>query len=146
MNKISDFRSDTVTRPTPKMRQAMAEAEVGDDVLGDDPTVQKLEELAAATMGKEAGLFCPSGTTGNDIVRIIDHQVNVERQGRFFLKQGHETRAERQVGDIVAVHDIDMDQVCPRRLGELDRLFNSCEIRRKDGGSDEDHLICSPRA
>jgi threonine aldolase len=67
MNKISDFRSDTVTRPTPKMRQAMAEAEVGDDVLGDDPTVQRLEDLAAATMGKEAGLFCPSGTMGNSI-------------------------------------------------------------------------------
>jgi threonine aldolase len=67
MNKISDFRSDTVTRPTAKMRQAMAEAEVGDDVLGDDPTVQKLEALAAATMGKGAGLFCPSGTMGNSI-------------------------------------------------------------------------------
>jgi threonine aldolase len=67
MSRISDFRSDTVTRPTPKMRQAMAEAEVGDDVLGDDPTVQKLEALAAATMGKEAGLFCPSGTMGNSI-------------------------------------------------------------------------------
>lgn len=67
MNRISDFRSDTVTRPTPKMRQAMAEAVVGDDVLGDDPTVLKLEALAAETMGKEAGLFCPSGTMGNSI-------------------------------------------------------------------------------
>lgn len=67
MNRISDFRSDTVTRPTPKMRQAMAEAVVGDDVLGDDPTVLKLEALAAGTMGKEAGLYCPSGTMGNSI-------------------------------------------------------------------------------
>ena len=67
MDRISDFRSDTVTRPTPKMRQAMAEAVVGDDVLGDDPTVLKLEALAAETMGKEAGLFCPSGTMGNSI-------------------------------------------------------------------------------
>ena len=67
MNRISDFRSDTVTRPTPKMRQAMAEAVVGDDVLGDDPTVAKLEALAAETMGKEAGLYCPSGTMGNSI-------------------------------------------------------------------------------
>ena len=67
MNRISDFRSDTVTRPTPKMRQAMAEAVVGDDVLGDDPTVLKLEALAAETMGKEAGLYCPSGTMGNSI-------------------------------------------------------------------------------
>jgi threonine aldolase len=63
----SDFRSDTVTRPTEKMRRAMAEAAVGDDVLGDDPTVQELERLSAATMGKEAALFCPSGTMANAI-------------------------------------------------------------------------------
>jgi threonine aldolase len=67
MERFSDFRSDTVTRPTPKMRQAMAEAVVGDDVLGDDPTVRRLEVLAAETMGKEDGLFCPSGTMGNSI-------------------------------------------------------------------------------
>ena len=67
MNSHSDFRSDTVTKPTPKMRQAMAEAEVGDDVLGDDPTVQKLEALAAEKMGKEAALYVPSGTMGNSI-------------------------------------------------------------------------------
>jgi len=63
----SDFRSDTVTRPTDQMRKAMAEAVVGDDVLGDDPTVQELERLAAGTMGKEAALFCPSGTMANAI-------------------------------------------------------------------------------
>jgi len=67
MNTYSDFRSDTVTRPTPEMRRAMAEAEVGDDVLGDDPTVQKLEALAAEKMGKEAALYVPSGTMGNSI-------------------------------------------------------------------------------
>ncbi len=63
----SDFRSDTVTRPTEEMRKAMYEAEVGDDVLGDDPTVKELEELAAETLGKEAALFVPSGTMGNTI-------------------------------------------------------------------------------
>jgi len=67
MKPFSDFRSDTVTRPTVEMRRAMMEAEVGDDVLGDDPTVQKLENLAASIMGKEAGLFVPSGTMGNSI-------------------------------------------------------------------------------
>jgi threonine aldolase len=67
MKAFSDFRSDTVTKPTEEMRMAMAEAEVGDDVLGDDPTVQKLEALAASIMGKEAGLFVPSGTMGNSI-------------------------------------------------------------------------------
>jgi len=67
MEKYSDFRSDTVTRPTPRMREAMAQAEVGDDVLGDDPTVKKLESLAASIMGKEAGLYVPSGTMGNAV-------------------------------------------------------------------------------
>jgi threonine aldolase len=60
-----DLRSDTITKPTPAMRRAMAEAEVGDDVLGDDPTVNRLEEAAAQRMGKEAGLFVASGTMGN---------------------------------------------------------------------------------
>ena len=57
-----DLRSDTVTRPTPAMRQVMYDAEVGDDVFGDDPTVQKLEALAAEMLGKEAALFAPSST------------------------------------------------------------------------------------
>lgn len=60
-----DVRSDTVTQPTEEMRVAMAAAAVGDDVFGDDPTVNQLQELAAETMGKEAGLFIPSGTMGN---------------------------------------------------------------------------------
>ncbi len=67
MHPIIDLRSDTVTRPTPEMRRAMAEAEVGDDVLGDDPTVQRLEEIAAAKVGKEAALFTPTGTMSNNI-------------------------------------------------------------------------------
>ena len=62
-----DLRSDTVTRPDDEMRRAMAEAEVGDDVYGEDPTVATLEEEAAAAMGHEAGLFVPSGTMGNQI-------------------------------------------------------------------------------
>jgi threonine aldolase len=62
---IIDLRSDTVTKPTPAMRQAMVDAEVGDDVLGDDPTVKRLEELAAGRLGKEAALFVPSGTMAN---------------------------------------------------------------------------------
>jgi len=62
-----DLRSDTVTKPTPAMRQAMAEAEVGDDVYGEDPTVNRLEERAAAIFGKEAALFVPTGTMGNTI-------------------------------------------------------------------------------
>lgn len=62
-----DLRSDTVTKPTPEMYQAMMKAEVGDDVLLDDPTVAKLESLAAEIMGKEAAVFVPSGTMGNQM-------------------------------------------------------------------------------
>lgn len=70
--KIIDLRSDTVTKPTDKMRQAMAAADVGDDVYGEDPTVNKLQEIAADMLGKEAGLFVPSGTMGN-LVSILAH-------------------------------------------------------------------------
>src|SRR5580693_482777 len=62
-----DLRSDTVTRPTPEMRRAMMEAEVGDDVYGEDPTVNLLERRAAEIAGKEAALFVPTGTMGNTI-------------------------------------------------------------------------------
>jgi len=67
-----DLRSDTVTRPSPGMRRAMAEAEVGDDVYGEDPTVNALEERVADLFGHEAGLFVPSGTMGNQIgMRLV---------------------------------------------------------------------------
>lgn len=68
---VIDLRSDTVTWPTPAMRQAMASAEVGDDVWGDDPTVIRLEELAAERVGMEAALFVPSGTMGNLIAALV---------------------------------------------------------------------------
>jgi len=65
--KVIDLRSDTVTRPSPEMRQVMAEAEVGDDVLGDDPTVKELEQYIAKLFGREASLYVPSGTMANQI-------------------------------------------------------------------------------
>ena len=64
---LVDLRSDTVTRPTPEMRKAMADAEVGDDVFGDDPTVNSLQEYCADLLGKEAGLFVPTGSMGNQV-------------------------------------------------------------------------------
>ena len=70
-----DLRSDTVTMPTPEMRHAMASAPLGDDVFGDDPTVNRLEELAAERLGKEAAVFVPSGTMGN----LIGVAVNAQR-------------------------------------------------------------------
>ena len=66
-----DLRSDTVTRPTPEMRRAMADAEVGDDVYGEDPTVNRLESLAAALLGKEAALFVASGTMANQLAMRV---------------------------------------------------------------------------
>src|SRR5215510_10546081 len=83
MDRI-DLRSDTVTKPTPEMRRAMAEAEVGDDVLGDDPTVIALEERSAELLGKEAGLFVASGTMGNLVAQLAH------------LGRGQETIAGRQ--------------------------------------------------
>lgn len=65
--KTIDLRSDTVTKPTPAMRKAMAEAEVGDDVLGDDPTVKELERRTAEILGKDAAVFVPSGTMANQL-------------------------------------------------------------------------------
>lgn len=65
--KPVDLRSDTITRPTPSMRKAMAEAEVGDDVLGDDPTITRLENVTAELLGKDAAVFVPSGTMANQI-------------------------------------------------------------------------------
>jgi threonine aldolase len=67
---LIDLRSDTVTKPSPEMRRAMADAEVGDDVFGDDPTVNALEERAAELLGKEAGLFVASGTMGNLVAQL----------------------------------------------------------------------------
>lgn len=86
-----DLRSDTVTKPTPEMREAMAEAEVGDDVFGDDPTVNHLEELASGMLGKEAALFVPSGTMGNLIALLVHCQrgdeVIVGNKSHIYLNE-----------------------------------------------------------
>jgi threonine aldolase len=75
---IIDLRSDTVTRPTPEMRAAMAAAEVGDDVYGEDPTVNLLERRAAQVMGREAALFVPTGTMGNQVAIRLHTQPGQE--------------------------------------------------------------------
>lgn len=83
-----DLRSDTVTRPTPEMRRAMAEAEVGDDVYGEDPTVNRLEERAAQVFGREASIFVPTGTMGNQIaIKLHTHhgqEIICEERGHIF--------------------------------------------------------------
>lgn len=83
-----DLRSDTVTKPTPEMRRAMMEAEVGDDVYGEDPTVNRLEARAAEIFGREAALFVPSGSMGN-LIAVMLHaaagqEVIVEERGHIY--------------------------------------------------------------
>lgn len=89
MEKNLDLRSDTVTLPTPEMREAMARAELGDDVYGEDPTVNRLERLAAEMLGKEAGLLVTSGTQGN-LVSILAHtqrgdEIILEAESHTYL-------------------------------------------------------------
>ena len=110
-----DLRSDTVTRPTPAMRRAMADAEVGDDVLGEDPTVNALEDRAAELLGKEAGLFVSSGTMGNLVAQMAH------------LARGQETIAGREahlVLDEAANHAVvvgaSVRQLAERPDGTLD--------------------------
>src|SRR5690606_27956348 len=89
---IVDLRSDTVTRPTPGMREAIARAEVGDDVLGDDPTVRRLEERVAELLGKEAALFFPSGTMANQtavaVLTTPGSEVIIEETGHILDWEG----------------------------------------------------------
>jgi threonine aldolase len=114
MTKYSDFRSDTVTRPTKNMREAMAEAVVGDDVLGDDPTVQKLETMAAKIMGKEAGLFVPSGTMGNSIaIKVwtneLEEVIVEERAHLYNMESTHMTFIARVTPRPISSHRGAMD-------------------------------------
>ncbi|MET0648780.1 MAG: GntG family PLP-dependent aldolase [Pyrinomonadaceae bacterium] len=86
--RLIDLRSDTVTKPTPSMRRAMAEAEVGDDVYGEDPTVNRLQERAAEMFGKEASLFVPTGSMGNQIAVKLHtragEEVVIEERGHIY--------------------------------------------------------------
>lgn len=87
-----DFRSDTVTKPTPPMLEAMMKAEVGDDVFNEDPTVKKLEEKIAGMFGKEAAIYCPSGTMTNQIaLRILTQpqdEVICDKRSHIYLYEG----------------------------------------------------------
>src|SRR4051794_25843636 len=88
-DRLIDLRSDTVTQPSPEMRRAMAEAELGDDVFGDDPTVIALEERAAELTGKEAALFVSSGTMGN----LVALMAQVPRGGEIIAGEGNHSFA-----------------------------------------------------
>jgi threonine aldolase len=124
---VVDLRSDTVTIPTPVMRSAMAEAIVGDDVYGEDQTINHLEEMAASMMGKEAGLFVPSGTMGN-LAAIMAHcgrgdEVIVGNLSHTFLYEA---------GGISALGGIHSCQILNRPDGSLALEDISAAIRPDD--------------
>lgn len=121
MPEIVDLRSDTVTQPTPEMRRAMAEAEVGDDVFGEDPTVRKLEERVADILGKKSAVFVPSGVMGNQIALAVhtqpgDEVVVAERSHIFHYESGAPGQISgvqlRPVGDETGIlKPIDVESV-----------------------------------
>ena len=109
-----DLRSDTVTQPTPAMREAMAKADVGDDVYGEDSTVNQLQEMAAEMLGKEAGLFLPSGTMGN-LISVLAH---CGRGDEVILgNQAHIFRYE--AGGISALGGVHSHQIPNQKDGTL---------------------------
>jgi threonine aldolase len=111
VEKNLDFRSDTVTWPTPEMREASAKAKVGDDVMGEDPTVNELEALAAEMLGKEAGLFVTSGTMGN-LVGVLSH---TQRGDEIILEQSSHIYVN-EVGNIATIGGL-MARTVPGELG-----------------------------
>lgn len=143
--EIIDLRSDTVTQPTPEMREAMARAQVGDDVMGEDPTVNRLQELAASRTGKQAGLFVASGTMGN-LIGILAHcargdEAILGAHAHTFIFEGggisalggiHSRQVEEQPDGSLALEDVesairpdDIHQP-PTRLIALENTHNRC--------------------
>jgi threonine aldolase len=132
-----DLRSDTVTQPTEAMRQAMANAEVGDDVFGEDPTVNKLQEMAAEKMGKQAGLFIPSGTMGN-LAAILAHcgrgdEVILGNKAHTFLYEA---------GGISALGGVHSCQLPNQADGTLILQDIQAAIRSKDAHQPISRLVC----
>lgn len=126
--KIYDFRSDTVTRPTEAMRRAMAEAEVGDDVYGDDPTVNVLQVKAARLLGKEDALFVTSGTMGNLLAALAfcqrGDEVIMGEKGHTFL---HEAGGVSVLGGVV-IHTIPNQADGTLGLDDLESALRSSDI------------------
>src|SRR6476659_8606603 len=133
---IVDLRSDTVTRPTEAMYQAMRAAPLGDDVYGDDPTVNELEALAAKTLGKEAALFVPSGTMGNQIA-VACH-----------TKPGDAIIVEEDAHVIFyelagpAMHSGVVTWTLPSRLGTMDPAAVEHHILKRDLHKPGTSLLC----
>ncbi len=150
---IVDMRSDTITQPTPTMRRAMSEAEVGDDVFGEDPTVNRLEEMVARRLGKEAALFVPSGTMANLVSQLThcgrgNEMILGDQSHMFVYEQGgcaamggiHPRCLENKPDGTMALADIEAairpDNVhFPRtKLIVLENTHNRCSGNPLDVG------------
>lgn len=138
--KYIDLRSDTVTVPTEEMRQAMAIAEVGDDVYGDDPTINKLERLAAEKVGKEAAIFVPSGTFGNQLA-LLTHT----RRGQEVIIGKNNHIVVHEVGASAVIAGVQL-----RTLETINGAMNPKDvekaIRVDDIHEPETGLICVEEA
>jgi threonine aldolase len=135
--KPIDLRSDTFTQPTPAMREAMANAEVGDDVFEEDPTLKELEMLAAKKTGKESALFVPSGTMGN-LISVLSHcqrgdEVLLGDRSHIFL---------HEVGGISALGGVHPRTLPNNKDGTLPLLLVEQSIRQEDIHSPSTRLIC----
>jgi threonine aldolase len=136
MNYI-DLRSDTVTQPTPEMREAMAKADVGDDVYDEDPTINRLQELAAEKMAKQAGLFVASGTMGN-LIAVLSHcqrgdEVIVGKKNHVFV---------HEAGGISALGSIHSNQIINQPDGSLLLEDVAAAIRPDDLHEPVTRLVC----
>jgi threonine aldolase len=137
VTRVIDLRSDTVTKPTPAMRAAMAAAEVGDDVFGDDPTVNRLEARAAEAVGKEAALFVPSGTMAN-LVALLTHsnpgdEVILGDQSHIF---------QYEVGGAARIAGLVTRTLANRPDGTLDPEELRAAIRPETIHSPGSRLLC----
>jgi len=135
--KVIDLRSDTFTHPTPEMRWAMFEAEVGDDVYREDPTVNRLEMMAAATLGKEAALFTSSGTQSN-LIAVLTHT----NRGDEIIIGDEAHILWYEVGGAAVVGGVTMRTVPNDDRGRLDPEDVARAIRQKDIHFPETMLLC----
>lgn len=138
--KFIDLRSDTVTMPTDEMRQAIANAEVGDDVYGDDPTINKLEKLAAEKVGMEAAIFVPSGTFGNQLA-ILTHT----RRGHEVILGKNNHIVIHEVGASAVIAGVQL-RTLDTKNGEMNPKDVEEAIRVDDIHEPETGLICVEQA
>ena len=135
--KVIDLRSDTITHPTPEMRKAMFEAEVGDDVYREDPTVNQLETMAAGIMGKEAALFTTSGTQSN-LIAVLTHT----NHGDEIIMGDEAHMLWYEVGGAAALGGVTLRTVPNDSCGRLSLDDIDQSIRDKDIHYPETTLLC----